>query len=262
VPESPESLALAAADCARSAGALVADYFRAGPTVRTKGGDVGNLVTDADEASEALIVGELRRRFPRHGILAEEGSSYPGDDIVWHVDPLDGTNNFAHGLPVFAVTLAAARGEEVLGGATYDPLRDELFVAWRGGGAWCNGARLHVSTPAVLAEALVITGFPYDKATNPDNNLREVAAVVPRIRGLRRLGSAALDLAYVAAGRVEAYWERGPVSWDVAAGLLLVAEAGGRVSDYRGAAPRLDGDKFVASNGHVHDELLALLSGA
>jgi myo-inositol-1(or 4)-monophosphatase len=179
--------------------------------------------------------------------------------VAWVVDPLDGTNNFAHGFPVFAVSLAAIRGDEVLAGATYDPLRDELFAARRGGGATLNGRPIRVSARERLATSLVATGFPYDKATNPDNNIAQFAAVTPLVRGIRRAGSAALDLAYVAAGRLEAYWERGTNAWDVAAGILLVREAGGRVTDYEGGPPRLEGGRFVASNGPVHDQLLEVL---
>jgi myo-inositol-1(or 4)-monophosphatase len=178
------------------------------------------------------------------------------------VDPLDGTNNFAHGFPLFAVNLAAMQGNAILVGVTYDPLRDELFTAVRGGGAFLDGRPIHVSLRATLDEALVATGFPYDKATNPDNNLPQFVAVAPHVRGIRRGGSAALDLAYVAAGRLEAYWERGTYAWDVAPGILLVEEAGGRVTDYDGGEAVADGGRFIASNGRVHAELMARLHQA
>lgn len=252
----------AAADIAREAGALVAAGF-ANRHSEVHKGDPHNLVTETDHASEALIVAALARRFPDHAVRAEEGRGHAGDGgVEWVVDPLDGTNNFAHGLPIFCVSLAALRGGEVVVGVTYDPLRDELFAARRGGGARLNGRRIAVSQRATLAESIVVTGFPYDKRTNPDNNLAQFVAVTPHVRGIRRLGSAALDLAYVAAGRMEAYWERGTHAWDVAAGVLLVTEAGGRVTDYAGGPAQIDGGRFVASNGQIHDALLARLGEA
>jgi myo-inositol-1(or 4)-monophosphatase len=254
------TLLAAAGDIARGAGALVAAGHSSARVEMTKGGE-GNVVTDVDHASERYIVDELAARFPDHGVRAEEGSLAEGE-IVWLVDPLDGTNNFAHGFPVFAVNLAAARGEELLVGVTYDPLRDELFAAARGAGATLNGRPIRVSTRERLAVSLVATGFPYDKATNPDNNLPELAAVLPLVRGIRRTGSAALDLAYVAGGRLDGYWERGTNAWDVAAGMLLVAEAGGRVSDYRGGAAHLDDGRILASNGLIHEALIERLAWA
>ncbi|MFN2114991.1 MAG: inositol monophosphatase family protein [Anaerolineae bacterium] len=250
-----------ATDIARRAGELVADRYSLAHQ-ETQKGHAHNLVTETDHASEELIVGEVARRFPGHSIRAEEGRDRAGADIVWVVDPLDGTNNFAHGFPVFAVSMAAMREGDVLVGVTYDPLRDELFAGVRGGGATLNGRPLAVSARSNLAESLVATGFPYDKATNPDNNVPQFAAVAPRVRGIRRAGSAALDLAYVAAGRLEAYWERGTNAWDVAAGILFVLEAGGEVTDYDGRAATVDGGRFVASNGRVHDELVSRLKAA
>jgi myo-inositol-1(or 4)-monophosphatase len=254
----PAELQAAAEAIARQAGALVLAGFRTARVERTKGAD-SNLVTDTDLAAERLIVGALAQRFPGHGVLAEEGSQAAGD-IVWLVDPLDGTNNFAHGFPMFAVNLAATQGGVVLAGVTYDPLRDELFSARRGGGSTLNGAPLAVSARDRLSVSLVATGFPYDKAENPDNNLAEFNRIVPRVRGIRRGGSAALDLAYVAAGRLDAYWERGIRPWDVGPGLLLVTEAGGCVSDYAGRDFGLDGDRILATNGRLHPELVAALA--
>lgn len=254
-------LAIGAA-VAREAGALVAAGFATRPAEAHKG-DPHNLVTEIDHASEALIVAALTARLPGHGIRAEEGRGRAGaTDVVWVVDPLDGTNNFAHGVPIFCVSLAAMRGDDVLVGVTYDPLRDELFTARRGGGAWLNGQPIRVSGRATLAESIVVTGFPYDKRTNPDNNLAQFVAVTPHVRGIRRLGSAALDLAYVAAGRMEAYWERGTHAWDVATGILLVTEAGGTVTDYAGGPVHVDGGQFVASNGKIHDALMRCLRAA
>jgi len=265
LPADLDAMLAEAAAIARRAGALVAARFAEGHVEDHKG-HAHNLVTETDHASESLIVDALHRAFPDHAIRAEEGRGTGGSDgaarIVWVVDPLDGTNNFAHGLPIFAVTMAAMRGGDVLAGVTYDPLRDEMFTARRGGGAWLNGRRLAVSRRATLAESIVVTGFPYDKSTNPDNNLPQFVAVTPHVRGIRRLGSAALDLAYVAAGRMEAYWEIGTHAWDVAAGVLLVDEAGGRVTDYHGRPAHVDGGQFAASNDLIHDELLMRLRAA
>lgn len=251
----------AAVELARRAGALVKSRYLLAHTEEQKG-HAHNLVTETDHASEELIVGELSARFPTHGIRGEEGRGAEGQHLVWVVDPLDGTNNFAHGFPVFCVSLACMRGDEVLVGVTFDPLRDEMFAGRRAGGATLNGTALRVSTRPRLAESLVATGFPYDKSTNPDNNLAQFVAVTPHVRGVRRAGSAALDLAYVAAGRLEAYWERGTAAWDVAAGILFVIEAGGQVTDYDGRPAQPDGGRFVASNGHVHDELMERLQCA
>ncbi len=271
----PSELRLAAEAIARQAGAIVRTFYEQGFAIDHKG-DVGNVVTDADRASEAHIVAALRARFPAHAIVAEEGGGVQGGNgrdggdgggedgptITWLVDPLDGTNNFAHGFPVFAVTLAAVVGGQVLAGATYDPLRDEMYSAHRGGGATLNGRPLAVSGTRQLAAALVGTGFAYDKSTTVDNNLAEVVTLVPLVRGLRRAGACALDLAWVAAGRLDAFWERGPQAWDMAAGVLLVTEAGGRVTGHHGEPLDLDGGRIVATNAHLHPVVLERLAEA
>ncbi len=259
--QSLERLLAAAIEIAEQAGELVMARFHDAHCELQKG-SAHNLVTEVDQASEELIVSELRRRFPDHGVVAEEAHVLPGDALTWYVDPLDGTNNFAHGYPVFAVNLALAQGETVLVGVTYDPTRRELFSALRHGGARLNGEPIRVSTREQLEESLVATGFPYDKATNPDNNLVELAAIMPRVRGIRRGGSAALDMAYVACGRLDGYWERSMNAWDVASGLLLVPEAGGLVTDYDGRAPSLTGGRHVATNGRLHPRLLERLAWA
>lgn len=257
----PATLLAAAVEIARMAGGLVASRFHDVHQENHKG-SAHNLVTEVDHASEALIVAELQRRFPDHAVVAEEAHALPGKGITWYVDPLDGTNNFAHGYPVFAVNLAAASDDGLLVGVTYDPTRDELFSAIRGQGAWLNGKPIRVSARDRLEEALVATGFPYDKATNPDNNLAEFVAIVPRVRGIRRGGSAALDLAYVACGRLDGYWERGMNPWDVAAGILLVSEAGGTVTDYDGRPASLTSGRHLATNGRLHAALMERLQWA
>ncbi len=260
-PLDVSSMLEAAVEIARRAGALVREAYDEAHTETYKG-HAHNLVTETDHASEALIVAALTERFPDHAVHGEEGRGTEGGEVSWVVDPVDGTNNFAHRYPMFCVNLAALRGGEVLVGVTYDPLRDELFTARRGGDAEVNGRTMMVSKRGRLAESLVATGFPYDKASDPDNNIAQFAAVTPHVRGIRRSGSAALDLAYVAAGRLDAYWEHGTNAWDVAAGVLMILEAGGRVTNYEGGPPQVDGGRFVASNGRIHDELLERLRSA
>lgn len=246
---------------ARQAGHVLREYNRHGPgQINTKQSAV-DLVTEADLASEQLILGALRRQFPEHAILSEEAQgALPTRGPAWAVDPLDGTTNFAHGYPVFAVTLAFFMDGVAQLGVTYDPLRDEMFWSERGQGAWCNGRRLWVSSTSALEQSLLATGFQYDRATNPDNNLAEFSYFVPRTRGVRRSGSAALELAWLAAGRLDGFWEKGLNVWDAAAGEVLISEAGGRLTTYTGQPWHPTKRNVVASNG-VHSLHAALLAG-
>jgi myo-inositol-1(or 4)-monophosphatase len=222
-----------------------------------------DVVTDADKASEAIIIGAIRERFPDHGILAEEsGAAVGAGEYQWLIDPLDGTLNYLHGLPIYCVSLALLRHGEPYVGVIYDPSRGELFAAERGGGARLNGRLLRVSRTGRLAEALLTTGFPYDRFSQPDNNIREHDHMLLKCQDIRRPGSAALDLCAVAAGRSDAHWELGLSPWDVAAGALLVLEAGGALSDWEGRPWRPDGPRLVASNGRIHGELLRELANA
>jgi myo-inositol-1(or 4)-monophosphatase len=247
-----------AIDTARRAGLLLLSMFEGQRDVRLK--SAFELVTDADHASEALVVSAIGRQYPDHAIVAEESGGAPAESgYTWLIDPLDGTNNYAHGLPVFSVSLALLRDGALLLGVIYDPTCDELFAAERGQGARCNGRRIRVSQNQTLAASLLATGFPYDYATNPDNNAREFTTLAGRVQGVRRLGSAALDLAYVAMGRFDAFWELRLQPWDSAAGALLVSEAGGRVTDWRGGEWNPWSDRLLASNGHIHDELGQIL---
>jgi myo-inositol-1(or 4)-monophosphatase len=250
----------AAQDAAREAGALLLGYLGSLPGVETKD-QAGNLVTEADRASEALLVKRLGAALPGASILAEEGSGIDrGGAVRWIVDPLDGTTNFAHAYPVFCVSIALeADGERVLG-VVYDPVREEMFTAVRGEGAFMNGERLSVSGTERVDAALLVTGFPYDVRTNPRNNVTQFTRFLVTSRAVRRDGSAALDLAYLAAGRFDGFWEEGLAPWDVAAGALLVEEAGGRVSGYRGDPMRLDGGNIVAANPALHAALVGELT--
>ncbi len=244
---------------ARESGALLRDYYRNGVTVKYKG-EI-DLITEADHASEALILNRIRSTYPACAILSEEsGASANSSPYMWIADPLDGTTNFAHGLPIFSVTLALVVDDVIEVGVTYNPIYDELYTAQRGQGAYLNGERLHVSSAATLDRALLVTGFPYDRRTNPNNNIRQFTDFSLRAQGVLRLGSAALDLGAIAAGRLDGYWEFKINPWDIAAGCLLVAEAGGRVSAVDGRPLNLYARNVVASNGPLHDEMLAVLT--
>jgi myo-inositol-1(or 4)-monophosphatase len=246
----------AALEAARRAGDLLRDGFGSRLRVRYKG-EV-DLVTETDEVAEGVIREVLLGAYPSYGMLGEEGGETAGEeDARWIVDPLDGTTNYAHGLPMFAVSIALEKAGEVVLGVVHDPIADETFVAERGRGARLNDESISVSETDRLVRALVVTGFPYDRD--------EVPAAVDlfgrfsvRAQGMRRLGSAALDLCYVAAGRLDAYYERGIHAWDVAAACLILEEAGGTVSDYKGRTFDLEGGELVASNGPLHPALVEL----
>jgi myo-inositol-1(or 4)-monophosphatase len=245
-----------AADIAREAGALIARYFERGIGFDLKGDF--DLVTEADRASERLVVERLHAHFPSHTVLGEEGGLREKDsEFHWYVDPLDGTTNFAHGYPMFNVTLALERAGEMIAGVIYDPVRDEMFTAELAGGAYLNGRRIHVSRTASFESALLATGFPSRKR-HENINVHFFHQVAMVTHGIRRCGSAALDLAYVACGRLDGFWEFGLNPWDMAAGLLLIREAGGRTSDMKGGAPDVRGPHIAASNGLIHDEMLKL----
>jgi len=248
-----------AIDAARAAGEILRAGFRAAHRVAFKGQTI-NLVTEMDERAEELIVGRLASAFPDDAILAEErGAARGRSGRRWIVDPLDGTTNYAHGLPIYAVSIALEVERRIALGVAYDPSADELYVAERGRGVTVNDERLSVSTTATLETSLLTTGFPYNIRETPDTNLTEYAAFALRCRGVRRLGSAVLDLAWVAAGRLDGFWELRLGPWDVAAASLFVEEAGGRITNLVGAALDVDAPAVVASNGRIHDEMLAVL---
>jgi myo-inositol-1(or 4)-monophosphatase len=253
MPERPQFVP-AMAEIAREAGALLMGYFHRRVKVEYKG-DV-DLVTEADRASEALITKRIRERWPGHNIMGEEGTrSEQGSEYRWYVDPLDGTTNFAHGFPVFCVSLALEYRDERVGAVILDPTREEMFTAEKGGGAFLNGQRIHVSSVANLAECLLATGFPSHKRhKNP--NIFFYHQVTLKTHGVRRAGSAALDLCDVACGRFEGFWEFNLNPWDTAAGVLIVQEAGGQVTRFDGQPFRIDSRETLASNGRVHEALL------
>lgn len=262
-----EQFVEAGEEIAREAGALLRDFYARGVRAEYKG-DV-DIVTEADRASEKLITDRLRAAFPEHGVYGEEGTrSAMGSEYRWYVDPLDGTTNFAHGFPVFCVVLgcerrkpglAAEEDGEMVAGVIYDPLRDEMFSAARGSGAKLNGRSIHASRTKALQESLIATGFPSHKR-HRSPNVHFYQEFTLRSHGVRRAGSAALDLAYVAAGRIDGYWEFKLNPWDTSAGYLLVEEAGGRITHFDGGKFTLDSREIFATNGLIHDEMQALFA--
>lgn len=256
---------------------------KAGEWIKTKLGAYSNLdlkysshdlVTEVDKGSEKMIRSLIRTHFPTHSFLGEEGveagpeasaqaiAQLRDEEYLWIVDPIDGTTNFVHGFPYFAVSIALAYRGEVIVGVVYDPCRDELFLAEKGKGAYVHGKRMQVSKEATLRESLIATGFPADHRYALPVNMKGVQAIAPQVRNLRVAGSAALHMAYVAAGRLSGFWEIGLNSWDLAAGALLIQESGGKVTDTAGSPYHLGVRHVTASNGLVHDELVAALGAA
>ncbi len=256
-----------AEEIAREAGALLREFYRRGVRTEYKG-DV-DLVTEADRASEKLITERLHAAFPDHGVYGEEGTrSGLESEYRWYVDPLDGTTNFAHGFPVFCVvlgcerrvpTLAAEADGEMVAGVIYDPLRDEMFSATRGEGARLNGEPMRVSRNGKLQESLIATGFPSHKR-HRSPNVHFYHEFTLRSHGVRRAGSAALDLAYVAAGRLDGYWEFKLNPWDTSVGFLLVEEAGGKITRFDGSRFLLNSEEVFATNGLIHAEMQGLFA--
>ena len=247
----------------REAGALLRDYYRRGVTVTYK--SEIDLITEADRASEELILNRIRSAYPDCAILSEESgasANVHASAVVWIADPLDGTTNFAHGLPIFSVTLALLVNGVIEIGATYNPISAELYTAQRGQGAYLNGERLQVSSVSTLDKALLVTGFPYDRRTNPNNNIKQFTDFTLRAQGVLRLGSAALDLGAVAAGRLDGYWEWGINPWDIAAGVLMVTEAGGQVTMPDSSPLDLFARQVVASNSLIQSEMLHVLANS
>ena len=263
-PASILTFRAAAEEGARASGRILAERFQGPLAVEFKGRI--DLVTDADRASEAALVSFLKARFPDHAVLAEEGGlTQAKGPFRWLVDPLDGTTNYAHRVPHFCVSVAVEGPEGLLAGVVFDPMKDELFSAARGQGAFCNGRPLAVSRAATLERALLCTGFPYDVRERPEVPVGLFNHFIRKVQGVRRMGSAALDLAYVAAGRFDGFFEAGLKPWDVAAGALLVAEAGGVVTRFDGSPHELDGAQVLAAGPALHGvlcpETAAFLAG-
>lgn len=249
-----------AIETARAAGNILLEKFGRIKKITMKG-DI-NLVTEADLASEAVIIERIKTYHPKHSILAEESGEaiVLGGDTTWKwiIDPLDGTTNYAHGYPCFAVTIALEHDGEIVLGVTFDPTRNEMFAAEKGQGATLNGKSIRVSTTEQLGSSLIVTGFPYD-FKRKDDFARHLTSFLMQSRGVRRDGSAAIDMAYVACGRFDGFWEEGLNPWDMAAGKLMIEEAGGTITNYVGDPFNIYNPPVVASNGRIHEEMLAIL---
>ncbi len=252
-----------AEEIANGAGEILLKGFRSEDTTISYKSRT-NLVTNIDRESEEYLYNRIKEGCPGHTIIAEEGSRRDAEgDCIWYVDPLDATNNFAHGIPYFCVSLGVFSIElkKVVVGIVYDPYHKETFKAVRGEGSFLNGQRIGVSSIDDIGISLLATGFPYNKADTERNNVREFNTFLPRIQGIRRIGSAALDLSYLACGRIDGYWEPGLHPWDMAAGSLIVEEAGGIVTKYNGGAFHPEFPEILATNGKLHKRMIELLRG-
>ncbi|HEY4611813.1 MAG TPA: inositol monophosphatase family protein [Bacteroidota bacterium] len=228
--------------------------------VDRKLGQETNLVTEIDRKAEEMIIGRIRQRYPQHDVLGEEfGAQDLQSEYKWVIDPLDGTTNFTHGLPIFCVSVGLERKGELVLGVVYDPNFDELFTAEKGKGAFLNNRRIRVSTTKKLGESLLVTGFPYDIKSRSDGIVKHFENFLKEGQAVRRLGSAALDICYVAAGRFDGYWENSLNPWDMAAGVLLVQEAGGWVTDFRGFPTTIYQKPVLATNGVIHEQMIEVL---
>ncbi|MBN1503164.1 inositol monophosphatase [Candidatus Woesearchaeota archaeon] len=249
-----------ALSAAREAGKIVLKYFGRLEKIEYKG--EFDVVTEADRESQEKIIEIIHSSFPKHNILAEESSPIDkNSDYTWIIDPLDGTTNFSHRYPFFCISVALRKRHEIMLGIVYNPLSKELFHAQKGEGAFLNNKKITVSETKSLKYSMIATGFPYNKHSNPENNLMAFERIAVCVQGLRRDGAAALDMCYVACGRLDAYWELCVRPWDVAAGILIVKEAGGQVTDFNGDKLKLDYTKIVATNSHIHEGLLKIIGG-
>ena len=228
--------------------------------IERKLGQETNLVTEIDKASEAMIIKKIKQHYPSHDILAEESGDHKlKSEYRWVIDPLDGTTNYTHALPIFSVSIGVEFNGSIVAGAIYDPNTDEMFTAEKGNGAYLNGKRIHVSSCDTLINSLLVTGFPYNVKENPGKVVEHFVNLLMEGQGVRRLGSAAIDLAYVAAGRLDGFWEVFLNPWDKAAGILLVQEAGGTVSDFKNAPGNIYDKNTLATNGKIHQQMIAVL---
>ena len=259
LPSELNSLVEVAIEAAQLGGSILTDYAQKGFEIQKKSDT--NLLTDADLASEKAVVGIITKAFPFHQILAEEKGLHTKNEnpYKWIIDPLDGTTNFAHGFPMYNVSIGVEYEGKVVVGVVLDPTRNELFVARQGQGATLNNHPIHVSNTAKLGDALLVTGFAYDVRTVADNNLKEFCAFSLKARGMRRTGTAAIDLCYIACGRFDGFWELKLNPWDTAAGKLIVEEAGGKITNYKGDPFSIYGQDLIASNGLIHDEMVGVL---
>ena len=248
-----------AIQAARSASRIILRSIDRLDTVSVTEKSRNDFVTDVDKRAEQEIIYVIKSAYPEHSFLAEESGAQRGSGFCWVIDPLDGTTNFIHGFPQWAISIAVKNADQLEVGVIYDPLRDELFTATRGAGAQLNNRKIRVSKVEKFEKALLGTGFPFKEMQNVEQYLKGFANILPKVSGIRRAGSAALDLAYVACGRFDGFWETGLSEWDIAAGALIIKEAGGMISDYQGEANFLGNGEVVAGNPKIHKELLIQL---
>ncbi|MCX6136341.1 MAG: inositol monophosphatase family protein [Ignavibacteriales bacterium] len=249
-----------AIEASREAGAYLVSHLGKIKTIERKKGQETNLVTEIDKESERMIVSRIHASYPEHAILGEEGGRLDTDsEYCWVIDPLDGTTNYTHSFPIFSVSIGIQHRGKLIGGVVFDPIADELFSAEEGSGSFLNGTRLHVSETDTLINSLLVTGFPYNVRENPFNVVQHFQQFLMEAQGVRRLGSAALDLCYVAAGRLDGYWEVTLQPWDKAAGIVIVQEAGGTVTDFHGKPTNFQNPNTLASNGKIHSLMLAVI---
>ncbi len=242
------------------AGEIVREGFGKNFNIEYKTNE-SNLVTDIDKASEKHIKEFIAKKYPSHSILAEEGGETNNDsEYLWVVDPIDGTTNFAHGLPIFSISIGLQRNGKTIAGVVYDVMQDITYSAEKGGGAYANSKKIKVSGNDKLARSVLVTGFPYNISDNPENALEKFAALTKASRGIRRLGSAAIDFCYVANGVFDGFWEVYLHPWDICAGILLVEEAGGMVTGFNGEEIDIYTKRILATNGHIHDRMKEFLS--
>jgi myo-inositol-1(or 4)-monophosphatase len=246
---------------AREAGNFIQNESVGFDINRTETKGLNNFVSYVDKGSERMLVEKLGKILPEAGFLAEEGTSKKvGLKYCWVIDPLDGTTNFLHGLHPYAISIGLKEDDDIIAGVVHEVSGNETFTAWKNGGAWLNGSAIHVSEAATLADSLIATGFPYSDFGRLDSYMNCFSYFCKNTHGVRRLGSAAIDLAYLACGRFEAFYEYGLHPWDIAAGMLLVKEAGGKVSDFSGNDKNLTGEEFLASNHLIYSEILGIVN--
>jgi len=247
-------------EIAKEAGQIVREGFGKTVDIEFKTNE-SNLVTHIDKASEKRIIDYVKKEFPTHGILAEEsGESKNTSEYIWVIDPLDGTTNFAHGFPIFSVSIGVQKKGLTLAGVVYDVMRDVVYSAESAGGAYANDKRINVSSNNKLQRALLVTGFPYNIAANPENAFERFIALTKASRGMRRLGSAAIDFCYVANGVFDGFWEVDLHPWDICAGKLILEEAGGIVTDFNGEPINIFSNKIMATNKHIHNQMVEVIN--
>jgi myo-inositol-1(or 4)-monophosphatase len=247
-------------DISRQAGSLIREGFGKSLHIEYKTNEI-NLVTEIDKASEKLIIDFIKKKYPSHSILAEEGGGVTKDsEYIWVVDPLDGTTNFAHGLPIFSVSIGLQKNNETIAGVVYDVMRNIIYSAELGGGAFADSEQIKVSATESLKHSLLVTGFPYNIAENPEGAFEIFTALSKNVRGVRRLGSAAIDFCYLASGIFDGFWEVYLHPWDICAGKLIAEEAGGLITDFNGNSIDIYSNKILSSNSKIHDQIISAMN--